>query len=133
MLRVKFKYLDAWIRKRQEKAALYARLLKDVSGVVVPVSASDAPHAYNTYTIRALNGQRDNLQKHLNSRDIGTAIYYPLPLHLQEVYKPLGHKPGDFPVSEKAAGEVLSLPMYPELPDHDIETVAGEIKSFFRK
>jgi len=131
ILLVKLKYLSDWIEKRREKAALLSKLLSDITGVRVPESAGCSYHCFNYYTIRIDGGRRDGLEKHLNARGISTSIYYPMPLHLQEVYRPLGYKDGDFPVSEKAAGEVLSLPIYPEMEDKQAEYIAGQIKVFF--
>jgi dTDP-4-amino-4,6-dideoxygalactose transaminase len=130
ILRVKLNYLDEWTAKRRQKAGLYYKLLNGTKGIHVPGVVPENYHVFNYYTIRAT--ERDKLQKHLNSQGIATAIYYPMPLHLQEVYKPLGHKAGDFPVSEHAAKEVLSLPMYPELEDEHIEYIAGQIKLFYK-
>jgi dTDP-4-amino-4,6-dideoxygalactose transaminase len=75
--------------------------------------------------------RRDELKQHLESNDIGCALHYPLPLHLQKAYAFLGHKPGDFPVAEKAARECLSLPIYPELTETQIQRVAGVVRDFF--
>jgi dTDP-4-amino-4,6-dideoxygalactose transaminase len=129
ILRVKLKYLDAWTAKRRQKAGLYTRLLSGVKGVHVPEISPENYHVFNYFTIRT--AKRDKLQQHLNSKGVATAIYYPLPLHLQEVYKPLGHKTGDFPESERAAGKVISLPMYPELQEKDIEYIAKQIGLFY--
>ena len=88
---------------------------------------------FNYYTLR-LNGtaeDRDNLRKHLDSKGIGTAVYYPLSLHLQEVYKSLGYRPGDFPQSERAQAQVISLPMYPELKISQVERVAAAVREYY--
>ena len=131
ILQVKLKYIDEWIDKRRQQARLYFELFNTIRGIHVPEVASGSYHVFNYYTIRAT--ERDKLQKHLNSKGIATAIYYPLPLHLQEIYKPLGYKVGSFPESERAAKEVLSLPMYPELEDKDIEYIAEQIGSFYEQ
>ena len=131
-LRVKLKHVDGWIEMRRERASLYDELLlSSLKGLVsVPSQIPYARHTYCIYTIRVR--ERDKLKDYLTRRGIGTRVYYPLPLHLQEVYAHLGYKRGDFPVSEKASGEVISLPMYPELKEEQIELVAREIKNFFR-
>lgn len=135
ILRVKLKHLNEWIELRRQKASLYTKLLGQIAGVSPPYIAPYSHHIFNYYTIR-LNSSpqsksiRNNLQQFLTSQGIATAIYYPLSLHLQDVYKPLGYKPGDFLESEKAQGQVLSLPMYPELGDDKIEEVMQAIKKF---
>ncbi len=129
-LRVKLKHVDSWIEMRREKASLYDELLSSLKGLVsVPYQVPYARHTFCAYTIRAR--ERDKLRDYLTRKGIGTRVYYPLSLHLQEVYAHLGCKRGDFPVSEKASGEVISLPMYPELKEEQIELVAREIKNFF--
>ncbi|MBA7652646.1 dTDP-3-amino-3,4,6-trideoxy-alpha-D-glucose transaminase [subsurface metagenome] len=130
VLRVKLKHVDSWIEMRREKAFLYDDLLSSLKGLVsVPYQVPYARHTFCVYTIRA--AQRDKLRDYLTRKEIGTRVYYPLSLHLQKVYAHLGCKRGDFPVSEKASGEVISLPMYPELKEEQIELVAREIKNFF--
>ncbi len=135
VLRVKIKHLDDWISRRQQNAEIYYRLLSDIDGVEPPDTAPDVSHIFNYYTIRLTDSRlnRDKLRLHLNAQGIATAIYYPLSLHLQEVYKPLGYKPGDLPESERAQEEVLSLPMYPELREEQIEEIASAIKAFCRE
>jgi dTDP-4-amino-4,6-dideoxygalactose transaminase len=130
VLRVKLKYIDKWIEQRQQKAKLYTKLLGGLAGISVPGVAPYSDHVFNYYTIRFPG--RDELQKHLDSQGIGTAIYYPLPLHLQEVYRTLGYKAGDFPESERIAKDVLSLPMYPEIEDKQIEFIVEQIKQFYK-
>ncbi len=130
ILRVKLKYLDDWINMRRQKAHFYNELLTSFSssGLKIPQEASYARHNYGVYTIRSL--QRDHLKEYLTKRGIETKVYYPLPLHLEEIHKGLGYKKGDFPVAEKASREVLSLPIYPELTEDKIELVTGEIGKF---
>ncbi len=132
ILRVKLRYLEDWTKQRCQKASLYCRLLGGIEGVELPDIAPDTGHVFNYYTIRLKNSRvsRDKLQKYLHSKGISTAIYYPLSLHLQEVYKSLGYKIGDFPQSEKAQEEVLSLPIYPELNEKQIREIAEVIKEF---
>lgn len=127
ILRVKLKYLDEWTRLRQEKAALYDELLKD-SSVKTPYVASGVRHVFNQYTIRT--PKRDELNEWLKKKEIGTAIYYPVPFHLQKVFEYLGYKEGSLPEAEKAAKEVLSLPIYPELTEEQIKEVIEAITSF---
>lgn len=133
ILRVKLRHLDDWLELRRQKAALYSKLLGQIDGVEPPYAAEDGYHIFNYYTVRLdrkLN--RDKLSEHLNSQGIATAIYYPLSLHLQPVYKSLGYQPGDFPKSEKAQEEVLSLPIYPELEDKTVEVIVRAIESYVK-
>jgi dTDP-4-amino-4,6-dideoxygalactose transaminase len=132
ILRAKLRHLDEWVKHRRQKASLYSKLFDQIEGVKTPYVSPDNYHVFNYYTIR-LGSQminRDVLRAYLNSQNIATAVYYPLSLHLQDVYKPLGYKLGDFPESEKAQGEVLSLPMYPELTDSKIEEVVKAIEAY---
>jgi dTDP-4-amino-4,6-dideoxygalactose transaminase len=130
ILRVKLRHLSNWQRARQSHAAEYNRLLSQIPGVMPPLAPEGFEHVYHQYTIRI--EQRDALQKFLSERKIGSTIYYPYPLHLQPLYTSLRHKPGDFRHAERAAQEVLSLPMYPELRKEQIarvvETVADCLK-----
>jgi len=126
VLRVKLKYLDKWNELRRKNAALYALSINKAdknNGFVPAYVASYAEHSFNYYTMRAIN--RDKLQSKLNAAGIGNMIYYPLSLHLQEVYEELGYKKGDFPVAEKAQDEVISLPMYAELSPEQINEICG--------
>jgi dTDP-4-amino-4,6-dideoxygalactose transaminase len=125
ILRVKLHHLLNWQRARQAHAAEYNRLFSQIPGVMPPLAPEGFEHVYHQYTIRI--EQRDALQKFLNARKIGSTIYYPYPLHLQPLYASLGHKPGDFPHAERAAKEVLSLPMYPELRNEQIARVVETI------
>ena len=131
ILRVKLRHLDNWIKIRCQKASLYSQLLEGIVDIEPPCVAPYGYPVFSYYTIR-LNSRlsRDNLGEFLGSQGVATAIYYPLSLHLQEVYKPLGYKPGDFPESERAQGEVLSIPMYPELEGQEIEEIAKQIEIF---
>ena len=135
VLRVKLRYLDSWLEQRRHKASLYSHLLGDIKGIETPYTAPYSHHIFNYYTIRLKNQKvkRDDLAEYLGVQGIATAIYYPLSLHLQEVYKPLGYKSGDFPESEKAAREVLSLPIYAEISQSQIEYVVQKIKEFYAK
>jgi dTDP-4-amino-4,6-dideoxygalactose transaminase len=130
ILRVKLKHLDRWNELRRSKAALYTRLLSQVDGIEPPHFDKNCKSSCNYYTVRIKGSRlsRDELRKHLESKGIQTMVYYPLSLHLQEVYKYLGHKPGDFPQSELAQEQVLSLPMYPELSKEQVKKIVGDIK-----
>lgn len=147
ILRVKLKYLDQWTEGRQRNAATYCRLfqeaelslkpstvagkpLSEFSGVVLPEEVSDGRHIYNQFVIRS--GHRDELMKHLKERKIGTEIYYPVPMHVQECFADLDYQAGDFPLSENAAAETLALPIYPELTDEMMATVVDAIADFYK-
>lgn len=130
ILRVKLRHLSDWQRARQSHAAEYNRLLSQIPGVMPPLAPEGFEHVYHQYTIRI--EQRDALQKFLSERKIGSTVYYPYPLHLQPLYASLGHKPGDFPHAERAAQEVLSLPMYPELRNDQIARVVDAIAEFLK-
>ena len=134
ILRVKLRYLDKWNELRRQKALTYSRLLAEIEEIELPYIAPYSYHIFNYYTIRLRNGRgnRDKLRQYLNSQGIATAIYYPISLHLQEVYKSLGGNPGDFSESERAQEEVLTLPMYPELNEEQIGLIAKTIQSFFQ-
>lgn len=127
VLRVKLKYLDEWTNKRREIATMYHQLLYN-SNVQLPCERQWAKHVYHLFVIRV--NKRDALKDYLHERGVGTQIHYPIPVHLQDAYKKLGHKAGDFPISERNAEEILSLPIYPELTTEEIEAVAGLITEF---
>lgn len=129
VLNVKFPYLKSWTEARRKHARTYNAKLKGVGDVVTPHERPDVTHVYHLYVIKT--AQRDTLQRHLLERDIHTGLHYPLPLHLQDAYKHLGYKPGDFPVTEQLATRGLSLPMFAELTDDQIEHVASSIREFF--
>ncbi len=130
ILRVKLRHLSNWQRARQANAAEYTRLLNQIPGVVPPIAPEGFEHVFHQYTIRV--ERRDALQQFLSERKIGSTVYYPYPLHLQPLYASLGHKPGDFPHAERAAQEVLSLPMYPELRKEQITRVVEAIADFLK-
>ncbi len=127
VLRVKLKHLEDWHAGRQKNAALYRELLA-WTNLALPVAKSEARHIYNQFVIRT--PKRDALKQHLTDSGIGTEVYYPRPLHLQECFGALGHREGDFPVSEAAARETLALPIYPELTPEQIAYVAARIHDF---
>ena len=124
ILLIKLKYIDEYNKKRRQNAALYDSLLSDT--VKCPVEGEGTYHVYHQYTI--MSKKRDKIQKKLKENGISSVVYYPVPLHLQEALRFLGYHRGDFPVAEKAAREVLSLPMYPELEGSAIQKIATIVK-----
>jgi dTDP-4-amino-4,6-dideoxygalactose transaminase len=130
ILRVKLRYLDKWIEQRREKAALYAKYLGKIAGVTVPHESEGCYHCYNYYTVRLTNPKinREALTKHLSAKGVSSMVYYPVCLHLQDVYVAQGGKKGDFPVSEKSQDEVLSLPIYPEMIEEQVAEVAAVLR-----
>jgi len=134
VLAVKLPHLDAWSSGRAVNGGRYDRLFRE-SGLVdrglvrLPECDPKARHIYNQYTIRV--ERRDELRRHLDVAGIGHAVYYPVPLHLQPCFAELGHTEGDFPASEKASREVLSLPVYPELSPDQLEQVVATIAAFY--
>lgn len=115
VLLVKLPYIDKWNAARAAIASFYLEQLADLSGIILPRQEQGAIPVWNQFTIRVLNGGRDSLQKNLKEKGIGTMVYYPIPLHLQQVHANLGYSTGTLPVSEQLSHEVLSLPMFPEL------------------
>jgi dTDP-4-amino-4,6-dideoxygalactose transaminase len=130
ILRVKLRHLTDWQAARQKNAAEYSRRLARIAQVRTPTIPVGFGHVFHQYTIRA--ERRDALMQFLSARKIGSAVYYPVPLHLQPLYSALGHREGDFPQSERAAREVLSLPMYPELTAEQIARVCDAVEEFYR-
>ena len=128
VLSVKLEHLDKWNEKRRQNAALYNKLLAD-SPVGIPKIEPNNVSIYHQYTITA--PERDKLQKFLTENQIGSAVFYPKPLHLQDCFTGLGYKKGDFPIAEQLCDEVLSLPIYPELEPGQIEYVAETILKFY--
>jgi dTDP-4-amino-4,6-dideoxygalactose transaminase len=126
ILRVKLRYLEAWTEARRAHAAQYNQLLAG-SGVGTPQAKDYARHVYHVYAVRTKH--REALQKALQDREVQTGIHYPIPVHLLPAYSELGHKRGDFPHSEQAADEVLSLPMFPELAPAQVEAVAEAVRA----
>ncbi len=122
ILRVKLRYLQNWNDGRRSRAALYNALLGRVEGITVPQTADGCEHVFHQYTVRVAN--RDGVQKKLTEKGIGSMVYYPVPIHLQPIYSHLPYKLGDLPESEAAAKEVLSLPIYAELTDAQVQYVA---------
>ena len=131
ILRVKLRHLDAWNDSRRNNAGIYDKLFENLSRagkLTVPVEKKDRKHVYNIYNIKIK--ERDKLRESLTAKDVATAVYYPIPLHLQPVYSGLGWKKGDFPVSEKACEEVLALPVFPELNEEEAGFVAQAVIDF---
>lgn len=134
VLRVKLDHLDKWAEGRRRNARRYATLFADAKlseRVVLPETGAGNVHVYNQYTIRAQ--KRDDLRAYLREKGIGSEIYYPIPLHLQICYRELGLKKGEFPVSERASEEVLSLPIYAELTEDQQASVVETIAAFYRQ
>lgn len=135
-LGVKLKRLDEWNRQRQEHAARYEQLFGEAGlsdQVRLPEATESQVHVWNQYTIRVLDGDRDALRSDLADRKIGTEVYYPVPLHVQDCFRPLGYRAGSLPITEAAAREVLSLPVFPGLTDAQQVAVVGAIGEFFQK
>ncbi len=133
VLRVKLRHLDEWTAGRRAAAERYNALFAEHQVddlVVLPVERPGHYHVYNQYVIRVPAPLRDGLREYLGSRQVGTEIYYPVPLHLQPCFQALGYQPGDFPVAEAAARQTLALPMYPELTDEQQHYVVGSIRLY---
>ncbi|MDX6499484.1 MAG: hypothetical protein QOG23_2744 [Blastocatellia bacterium] len=134
VLRAKLPHLEEWTTGRQRKAQQYELMFADAGlseQVDVPYVRSNARHIFHQFVIRVRDGRRDALREHLRERGVGTDVYYPVPLHLQECFAYLGYKEGDFPVAEQAAKETLALPVYPELTDEQQDHVVNMIANFF--
>lgn len=129
-LRVKLRHLHAWNAARRRAAEWYRGSLGDVAEIHLPVEADYATHVWHLFVIEA--ERRDDLQAHLTAHGIGTGLHYPLPLHLQVAYRRLGLGRGAFPVTERAAERILSLPMFPELTQDQVGTIADVIRAFYR-
>jgi dTDP-4-amino-4,6-dideoxygalactose transaminase len=129
ILRVKLQRLAGWNRQRRQCAARYAELLAPMAAdLALPFEPSWSRAVYHLYVVR--HAEREALQSHLTANGIGTGIHYPIPLHLQKAYQHLGYKEGDLPVSERAAAEILSLPMYPQLRPEQQQSVVESIGEF---
>lgn len=133
VLEVKLKHLDQWAEGRRRNAARYEQLFKDANlndRVTLPVTVKGNEHVFNQFTVRVQ--RRDELRAYLKDQGVGTEIYYPVPMHLQTCYRDLGYQKGAFPISERAAEEVLSLPIYAELTDHQLISVVETIAAFYK-
>ena len=126
LLRIKLRHIDRAIQARRAVAASYGLRLQESAVTPPNVSEPNAGHVFNLYTVRT--NRRDHLRQRLSEHKVGSSVCYPVPLHLQEVYRHLGYKPGDLPVAERAAGEVLSLPIYPGMDGAYIEQVGKVIR-----
>jgi dTDP-4-amino-4,6-dideoxygalactose transaminase len=134
-LRVKLPYLDSWSKRRKENADRYRELFTNAGlteQIGLPSERENCRHTYNQFVAR-VPGKRDELRKFLAAAEIGTDIYYPVPLHLQECFEYLGYREGQFPESERAARESLALPIYPELRMAQQEYVVETIREFFKQ
>ena len=132
ILRIKLRHLDEWNARRQAIAAQYNQLLAG-GEIITPEIPRGGRHVFYCYAIRVPGGRRDALRAFLTERGIGTQIHYPVPIHMQEAAQFLGYRKGDLPVTEKVAAEVLSLPMFAELTDAQIDRVAASVNEFMRK
>lgn len=128
-LSIKLTHLDYWNDQRRVLAEKYSDLLKNVSGMSPPWCASDAKHVYHLYVVQA--AKRDALKSYLSENGIETMIHYPIPPHLQKAYFNLGFEKGRFPIAEKLASSILSLPMWPGMTDEEIDYVSEKIKKFY--
>ena len=131
ILHIKLSHLQSWNEQRRMKATEYSRQLSNCDAISLPVEPSYSRGVYHLYVIRTRD--RDGLMQHLKDAGIGSAIHYPFPLHLQKAYTSLNYSPGDFPVTETAATEILSLPMFPQLGASQQAEVVREVKQFARK
>jgi len=136
VLSAKLPHLAAWSAKRRENAAYYDAAFAELTRagrITTPFVAPENESIFNQYTLRVPGGRRDALQAFLKERGVGSSIYYPLPLHLQPCFAYLGYKQGQLPESERAAKEVLSLPIFPELTRAQLDEVVVGVTSFFKK
>jgi len=130
VLNVKMGHIEEWTEKRRLNAYRYNQRLGEIDSVIIPAVLDGVRHVYHLYVIRAK--ERDKLQAYLKENGIGTGLHYPFPLHLTGAYSHLGYKKGDFPMAEKLADEILSLPMYAELTEEQIDYVCEKIKDFYK-
>jgi len=131
ILRIKLKKLNSWNKMRQESAQIYNRLFKDTAEIITPYVSDFAEHVYHVYAIRS--NKRDAIFTHLKENAVGAIIHYPIPLHLQKAYEGLGYKRGDFPVAERVAQEIISIPMYPYMKEKDNKLVVKLTKEALAK
>ena len=129
ILAVKLRYVESWTQQRRAHAAAYRELLADLPQVILPGDDPDIVQVYHTFVIQA--ERRDALQDWLKARGVGTSIHYPIPIHLHRAAADLGYAAGDFPVAERQAAQILSLPVYPELRPDDRQYVAEQIRAFY--
>ncbi|MGD9200537.1 MAG: DegT/DnrJ/EryC1/StrS family aminotransferase [Chitinispirillia bacterium] len=131
VLKVKLKHLQSWTEKRRKAAAKYKELLFEIKEVQTPVEMPYNKHVYHLFVIQT--PKRDLLQAYLNENKISTGIHYPIPLHLQPCFNHLGYRKGDFPISEKLADNCISLPLFPEITEEQIQYVCSTISEFFKR
>jgi dTDP-4-amino-4,6-dideoxygalactose transaminase len=131
ILSVKLPRLSGWIDTRRAHARAYDEALQNVSGLAIPPRIPGTESSYSAYTLRVANGLRDSLVRHLRAAGVESAVYYPKPLHLQQALADSARSPAPLPVAERAAGEVLSIPIYPELSREARERVAASVRDFF--
>lgn len=129
VLSSKLRYLEAWTEKRRAIACLYNQWLEGIGDILTPEERDDTYCVYHLYVIQT--EKRDELRAHLQGRGVATGMHYPVPLHLQQAYKDLGYREGDFPVAENAAMRIISLPMFPELTRAQVQYVCDSIRSFY--
>ncbi|MCX5802864.1 MAG: DegT/DnrJ/EryC1/StrS family aminotransferase, partial [Proteobacteria bacterium] len=130
ILRFKLEKLNHWNERRRHIASIYRRELEDTP-LLLPLEAPWAYHVYHLYVVRVK--KRDELMRYLSEQGVSTLIHYPMPIHMQKVYKHLGYKHGDFPNAEKVAKEIISLPMYPSLKEDEVLYICGRIRAFYGK
>lgn len=136
LLRVKLPHLDEWTSARQRNAQQYEIMFLDAGlteQLGMPFVATGARHIFHQFVVRLRAGRRDALREHLGERGVGTEVYYPVPLHLQECFAYLGYQEGEFPIAEAAARETLALPIYPELKPEQQDCVVNAIREFFQR
>jgi dTDP-4-amino-4,6-dideoxygalactose transaminase len=134
VLNVKLTQLSAWTDVRRANASHYQRMFHAVhmrDHIAMPMTAHDADHVWNQFTIRVRHGLRDALRQYLRVQGVGSEVYYPIPLHRQTCYQSLGYAEGSLPHTEQASREVLSLPVFPQLTDEELETVVHHTVRFF--
>ena len=129
VLNVKLPHLDGWNEARARHAQSYREQLVGVGDLVLPTTLQDVTHVYHLFMIETVD--RDGLLHHLKSKGIQAGIHYPVPVHLQPAYADLGYRAGDFPVAERLAGRILSLPLFPELSDEQLDRVVAGVRSWF--
>ena len=131
ILNVKLSHIEDAIQKRANHAAHYREMLKDISEIKLPVVKNDCKEVYYVFCIKVEN--RDALEGHLKSKNIGTSVYYPIPLHLQKCFEYSDYKKGDFPKAEKLCETVIALPMFPELTEDEVSFTCESIREFYKK
>jgi len=131
ILKVKLNYLDEYAQKRNEVASYYDNALKGISGLEIPVRASNSTHVFHQYTLKITGGRRDDFKDYLSKHAVPSMIYYPVPLHLQKAYLQPGFGDGSFPVTERLSKSVISLPIHTEMPDEQREFICATVRGYF--